>query len=76
MSSPREIELKLDVPVHDLPFLTASSLLKGTNKSAAKPVSLVSVYFELGARVVKGLRAARRDRMLVGDTNHEANLSG
>ena len=46
MSSPREIELKLDVPVHDLPFLTASSLLKGTNKSAAKPVSLVSVYFD------------------------------
>src|ERR1700730_8642517 len=46
MSPPREIELKLDVPVHNLPRLTASSLLKGANKSAAKPVNLVSVYFD------------------------------
>jgi hypothetical protein len=33
MSPPREIELKLDVPVHNLPRLTASSLLKGANTS-------------------------------------------
>jgi inorganic triphosphatase YgiF len=46
MSSPREIELKLDVPVHSLPLLTASSLLKGASRSAAKPVNLVSVYFD------------------------------
>ena len=46
MSPPREIELKLDVPLHNLPRLTASSLLKGASKSAAKPVNLVSVYFD------------------------------
>src|SRR5262249_19860933 len=46
MSPPREIELKLDVPVHNLPRLTDSSVLKGASKSAAKPVNLVSVYFD------------------------------
>jgi len=46
MSPPREIELKLDVPAHSLPLLTASSLLKGASKSEAKPVNLVSVYFD------------------------------
>src|SRR3974390_3065676 len=46
MSSPREIKLKLDVPVHHLPLLASSSLLKGASKSAGKPVSLVSVYFD------------------------------
>ena len=46
MSPPREIELKLDVPVHNLPRLTASSLLKSASKSAAKPANLVSVYFD------------------------------
>src|SRR6516225_10797584 len=46
MSPPREIELKLDVPVHNLPRLTDSSLLKGASKSAAKSVNLVSVYFD------------------------------
>ena len=46
MSPPREIELKLDVPVHNLPRLTASSLLNGASRSAAKPVNLVSVYFD------------------------------
>src|SRR5215813_14937354 len=46
MLPPREIELKLDVPVHNLPRLTDSSVLKGASKSAAKPVSLVSVYFD------------------------------
>ena len=37
MPPPREIELKLDVPVHNLPRLTDSSVLKGASKSAAKP---------------------------------------
>ena len=46
MSPPREVELKLDVAAHSLPLLTASSLLKGASKSGAKPVSLVSVYFD------------------------------
>src|SRR5215831_7143127 len=46
MLPPREIELKLDVPVHNLPRLTDSSVLKGASKSAAKPTDLVSVYFD------------------------------
>src|SRR5262245_55019565 len=46
MPPPREIELKLDVPVHNLPRLTNSSVLKGASKSAAKPIDLVSVYFD------------------------------
>jgi inorganic triphosphatase YgiF len=46
MSPPREVELKLDVPAHSLPLLTASSLLKGASKSRAKLVNLVSVYFD------------------------------
>ena len=46
MPPPREIELKLDVQVHNLPRLTDSSVLKGASKSAAKPINLVSVYFD------------------------------
>ena len=46
MPPPREIELKLDVQVHNLPRLTDSSVLKGASKSAAKPIDLVSVYFD------------------------------
>jgi hypothetical protein len=46
MSPPLEIELKLDVPSRNLQRLTASSLLKAAIKSAAKPLNLVSVYFD------------------------------
>src|SRR6516165_1262646 len=46
MCPPREIELKLEVPESDLPRLTASSLLRKASRSAAKPVNLVSVYFD------------------------------
>ena len=46
MPPPREIELKLDVQMHNLPRLTDSSVLKGASKSAAKPIDLVSVYFD------------------------------
>ena len=46
MPPPREIELKLDVQVHNLPRLTDSSVLKGASKSGAKPIDLVSVYFD------------------------------
>ena len=35
ISTPREIELKLHVPVHNLPRLTASSVVKGASKSVA-----------------------------------------
>jgi inorganic triphosphatase YgiF len=46
MSPPREIELKLDVPIGNLPRLIASPLLKGASAFARKPASLVSVYFD------------------------------
>src|SRR6516225_5228464 len=46
MPPPREIELKLDVQVHNVPRLTDSSVLKGASKSGAKPIDLVSVYFD------------------------------
>jgi inorganic triphosphatase YgiF len=46
MSPPREVELKLDVPIHSLRRLTASSLLRGASASARKPASLVSTYFD------------------------------
>ncbi len=45
MSPPREIELKLEVPALCLARLTHSSLLKGA-VTAAKPATLVSVYFD------------------------------
>jgi inorganic triphosphatase YgiF len=46
MSPPREIELKLDVPIPSLPRLSRSSLFKGKAASARKPASRVSVYFD------------------------------
>jgi triphosphatase len=46
MSAPREIELKLDVPIHALPRLTGSSLLKSAATSGRKPATVVSVYFD------------------------------
>jgi inorganic triphosphatase YgiF len=77
MSSPREIELKLDVPVHDLPLLTASSLLKGANKSAAKRVSLVSVYFDTDRLKLRekglSLRVRRIGRHYVQTVKQESN---
>src|SRR5215472_5510607 len=77
MSPPREIELKLDVPVHNLPRLTASSLLKGANKSAAKPVNLVSVYFDTNKRQLRqkglSLRVRRIGRHHVQTIKQENN---
>src|SRR5215510_7325200 len=46
MPPPREIELKLDVPVQSLQRLAGSALLKGAAVPARKPESLVSVYFD------------------------------
>jgi inorganic triphosphatase YgiF len=46
MSSPREIELKLEVLETDVPRLIACPLLKRASETAAKPIRLVSVYFD------------------------------
>jgi triphosphatase len=46
MSPRREIELKLEVPAHDLARLTRSSLLKGAATAREKPATQVSTYFD------------------------------
>src|SRR6516162_2899029 len=77
MPPPREIELKLDVPVHNLPRLTDSSVLKGASKSAAKPIDLVSVYFDTNKLQLhqKGLslRVRRIGRRYVQTIKQENN---
>jgi triphosphatase len=46
MSTPREVELKLEIPPQSIARLTRSSLLNGRTKAMRKPASLVSVYFD------------------------------
>src|SRR6516225_317247 len=79
MSYPREIELKLDVPVHNLPLLASSSLLKGASKSAGQPVSLVSVYFDTDKLKLRknglSLRVRRIGRQHVQTVKQEINGS-
>src|SRR6516225_8350343 len=79
MSYPREIELKLDVPVHNLPLLASSSLLKGASKPAGKPVSLVSVYFDTDKLKLRknglSLRVRRIGRHHVQTVKQEINGS-
>src|SRR5438552_149986 len=69
MSPPREIELKLDVPIHSLQRLVSSSLLKGADASARKPASLVSTYFDTKTLKLRhkqlSLRVRRIGRRLV-----------
>src|SRR5262245_43434719 len=77
MSNPREIELKLDVPLYNLPRLTASPLLKDASKSAAKPVNLVSVYFDTNKLQLRqkglSLRVRRIGRRYVQTIKQENN---
>jgi triphosphatase len=77
MSRQREIELKLDVPARNLPRLTASSLLKGAAKSASKPASLVSVYFDTNKLKLRqqglSLRLRRIDGRLVQTVKQETS---
>jgi triphosphatase len=46
MSQPREVELKLEVPVDSVSRLTRSSLLQAARKKSSRPATLVSVYFD------------------------------
>ena len=77
MPPPREIELKFDLPVRNLPRLTDSSVLKGASKSAAKPIDLVSVYFDTNKLQLhqKGLslRVRRIGRRYVQTIKQENN---
>ena len=75
MSPPREIELKLDVPIHSLPRLNRSPLLKGAARSAGKPASVVSVYFDTDKLKLRhnglSLRVRRTGRRLVQTVKQE-----
>jgi triphosphatase len=79
MSPPREIELKLDVPIDSLPRLSGSSLLKGASTSARKPASVVSVYFDTHKLKLRhnglSLRVRRIGRRLV-QTIKQENSAG
>lgn len=46
MPQPREVELKLEVPVDSISRLTRSSLLRPPGKRSPRPATLVSVYFD------------------------------
>jgi triphosphatase len=46
MSQPREVELKLEVPVAHVSRLTHNSLLQAVGKKSFRPATLVSVYFD------------------------------
>jgi inorganic triphosphatase YgiF len=75
MSPPREIELKLDVPIHSLRRLNGSSLLKGAAASAGNPASVVSVYFDTDKLKLRhhglSLRVRRIGRRLVQTVKQE-----
>src|SRR5436305_1241326 len=46
MPPPREVELKLEVPAARLPQVTRRLVRASAGASAAKPATLVSVYFD------------------------------
>ena len=75
MSPPREIELKLDVPIYCLPRLNRSPLLKSAARSAGKPASVVSVYFDTDKLKLRdkgvSLRVRRIGRRLVQTVKQE-----
>jgi triphosphatase len=79
MSSPREIELKFEVPIESLPNLNRGSLLKGANASGRKPASLVSVYFDTKKlklrRKALSLRIRRTGRHVVQTVKQETGPS-
>src|SRR5262245_51631161 len=66
MSIPREIELKLDVPVDSLRRLTSSSLIKGARKTMSKPSHAVSVYFDTDTRKLRRNGVSLRVRRMGG----------
>jgi triphosphatase len=53
MTQPREIELKLELPVHSLARLLRSPLLRNTRKGTQQSASLVSVYYDTRNRKLR-----------------------
>jgi triphosphatase len=66
MSDPREIELKLDVPVDSLRRLTSSSLFKSAGLTTSRPSNLVSVYFDTDGHKLRRKGISLRVRQISG----------
>jgi triphosphatase len=64
MSTPREVELKLEIPPQSIARLTRSSLLNGRTKAVRKPASLVSVYFDTKELTLRKKRLSLRVRRI------------
>jgi triphosphatase len=77
MSRSREIELKLEVPMRNLPRLAASPLLKGATTLERKPADLVSTYFDTNKLKLRqhglSLRVRRIGSRLVQTVKQEHN---
>jgi inorganic triphosphatase YgiF len=76
----RELELKLEVPVHSLHRLARSSLLQAARKKPSKPATLVSVYFDTDKLKLRNkglsLRVRRVGRRHVQTIKQETGDSG
>jgi triphosphatase len=80
MSPRREIELKLELPAHDVARLTRSILLKGVARAPAKPATQVSVYFDTDKLKLRknglSLRVRRIGRHYVQTVKQESGANG
>ena len=79
MTSPREIELKLEVPEQALARLTRSPLLRRAGNGTHRPASLVSVYYDTDTqKLLKHgltLRVRRIGRRYVQTVKQEGGAS-
>jgi triphosphatase len=65
MTAPREVELKLDIPVEEMRKLEQSPLLRG-NHLPGKRADLVSVYFDTGKQKLRKKGVSLRVRQIDG----------
>jgi triphosphatase len=79
MSPPREIELKFELPIENLPDLNRGPVLKRARSSGQKPASLVSVYFDTKKlklrRKALSLRIRRKGRRVVQTVKQETGTA-
>jgi inorganic triphosphatase YgiF len=80
MSQPREVELKLEVPIDSISRLTRSALLQAVGKRPSKPATLVSVYFDTEKLKLRdkglSLRVRRVGRRHLQTIKQESGESG
>src|SRR5262245_45669306 len=76
----REVELKLEVPTHNLNRLARSSLLQAARKKSSKRATLVSVYFDTDKLKLRdkglSLRVRRVGRRHIQTIKQENGESG